>query len=382
MFYFLPTEIGLTKVGKDRSMSTPLIQRPVDPKDYPTFSSFEAYLEPRIHPKILNPQLERIVVKGCYKRRGKPVQVSENEKSDKTFNWHRPTVNILNETTIELLCFPGQDYVQHQALMTATYLGLRHMTTPVVEYVPLTETSMDIFENSNLRLMGPVHTAVIGYADRILPEKLQNDWQTGTDEPDQIFAWKTYRQANGDLVAFIGCMVSLWGDIFENVVLALKSLNNVTCILYIGKAGSLRPLDVPNRVLVTGDSSHIDGDLISWDNPLRTAINEMQSKNVVWGTHVTVSSPLVESKPWIRKWKDKAQLVDCEVGHIARMCKKMHMQFGYLHVISDNVARYYPQNLTTDRDPDTINDRKIAFKEIWRILQHYFQIEDTTDTLD
>ncbi|CRG87384.1 Unhealthy ribosome biogenesis protein 2 homolog [Talaromyces islandicus] len=307
-----------------------------DHQIFATHGALKAYILPKVHQALQNPNLERLVVKGCYKRHGESLLLSDNEKRDKRFNWHRPTANLLDEGTVELLCFPGRDTVHHQALMAATYFGLfspRPKAPIVTEQLPCAQDCPAIFENSNLRLMGPVNTVVIGYVDRILPENLQSYWETGTNDPDQIFGWKKFQQRDGDTVVFLGCMISLWGDVLAHLVPALKSFNKAKCILYIGKAGSLRPLDMPNRVIVTGNTSYLNGELISWENPLYSTINNRHSMDVsahiVQGAHVTVSSPLDETKAWFSDWKDKAQWVDCEVGHIARACKLLDIDFGW-----------------------------------------------------
>lgn len=356
---------------------------------FTTHEALQAYILPKIHQALENPKLERIVVKGCYKRLGGHILLSDHEKRDKRFNWHRPTANLLDDTTIELLCFPGRDTVHHQALMAATYFGLLspcHKAPLVMEHLPSTQDCPAIFESSNLRLMGPVHTVVIGYVDRILPGNSQTHWETGTDDPGQIFGWKTFQRRNGEAVAFLGCMTSLWGDVLAHLIPALKLFNNVKCILYIGKAGSLRPFDMPNRVVVTGNTSYLDGELISWENPLLSTIKDRHKKemptDIVLGTHVTVSSPLDETQTWFSDWKGKAQWVDCEVGHIARACKLLDIDFGYIHVISDNVAKHFSQNLATDRDPDVVRNRNIAFREIWHIIRDFCTIEDTLERLE
>jgi hypothetical protein len=356
---------------------------------FTTLGALKAYILPKVHQALQNSKLERVVVKGLYERHGENLLLSDNEKRDKRFNWHRPTARLLDESTIELLCFPGRDTVHHQALMAATFFGLlsHRLKAPIVmEHLPSTQDCTAIFESSNLQLMGPVHTVVIGYVDRILPKNSQSYWRTGTDDPDQIFGWRIFRRRDGDRVAFLGCMISLWGDVLAHLIPALKAFNNVKCILYIGKAGSLRPLDLPNRVVVTGNTSYLNGELISWENPLYPTINHRQrmdiSAHVFRGTHVTVSSPLDETQAWFSNWKDKAQWVDCEVGHIARACKSLGIDFGYIHVISDNVAKHCSQNLATDRDPDVVRNRNIAFREIWHIIRDFCTIEDTLEQLE
>ncbi|KAJ5646825.1 hypothetical protein N7490_003197 [Penicillium lividum] len=340
--------------------------------------SLKPYVSERLHPLVSECIWSRIIVRGHYVRKGKNVEISATEKKDKGFNWQRPTAKILDDATLEISCFPGKDCVQHYAMLIAYHFALNGKdVSPTIEYfLPPIGDSMSIFLQSNLRLMGDVDTVVLGYVEPLAPTKEPAQWETGTDSTDEIFAWKILRQNGDNVVSFLACLVSLWGDILGDLIRALQPLNNVSCVLYMGKAGSLRPNDTPNDVLVTGEASYFSGQLITWDNALKPAISTAKYAKVCSGINVTVPTPLIETDNWFAQWEGKADWVDCEVGHAANACQEAKIKFGYLHIISDNVAQYHPQNLSTERQPAERLARKKILNQMQEILGLYLGLDD------
>jgi hypothetical protein len=341
-------------------------------QDHTMHASLYNYLLGRIHPEIMNRQWSRILVRGLYIRSGES-RISITEKRDKPFNWQRPTSIMLDDSTLEVECFPGQDYVKHYAAVIATFLSMRGNGSTIVQYDLPSETEcMAPLLNSNLALMGPVDVVVLGYVhhfDRIL----KGSWEDGNGEKNQIFAWQKFTSSDDRTVSFLGCMVSFWGDISGRLVSALQKLNKVNCVLYVGKAGSLRPEYPPNRWIATGDRSWIDGQLIIWDDVLKHETDKFPT--IVKGTHVTVSSPLEESNAWFESWSNRAEWVDCEVGHMAKASKKGGTSFGYLHIISDTLADSYPYDLSNERLGEVVQSRKGLFKEIQNALESFLGID-------
>lgn len=338
--------------------------------------TLKAYIDGRIHPLVGSRIWPRILVCGHYVRDAPNVHISRTEKDEKRFNWHRPTAMTFDDSTLEIRCFPGRDCVQHHALLIAYHLALKSINTTasVVEYiVPAPEDCMDLLLNSNLRFMGPVDIVVLGYVDQLVSSE-GSTWETGTDASHQLFAWKRFRRVDGRVVAFVGSMMSLWGDIIGKTVHTMRIHSSISCVLYIGKAGSLRPQDVPNEVMATGESSRLNGNLLQWECPLHKTLSTMKIANICRGTHVTVSSPLVETEDWL--YRQNTDWVDCEVGHLAEACKESRIQFGYLNLISDNVARKYPHDLATERQDVVLTARKKLLDKIRKILAIHLGIED------
>ncbi|RAK97065.1 uncharacterized protein BO80DRAFT_428579 [Aspergillus ibericus CBS 121593] len=341
--------------------------------------SLRPYVFDKIHPLVSSRIWSRIIVRGHYARQGKDVHISSTEKKDKRFNWQRPTATILDDETLEICCFPGEDYVRHYSLLMAYHLALNDIrqSSAIECFPPSSGDTMGIFERSNLRLMGKVDTVVLGCVEYLVPGEEQVPWETGTSATDQVFAWKVFRRDDEHVVSFLACLVSLWGDTLGTVVRALRQLNDVSCVLYMGKAGSLRPEDTPNNVLVSGEASYVAGKQITWDNVLKPAISAATTARVCHGINVTVPTPLVETDAWFEQWKRKADWVDCEIGHAAEACQANEIKFGYLHLISDNVARYYPQNLATERQPTERLARRRMFQQMQDILSLHLQLGDT-----
>jgi hypothetical protein len=336
--------------------------------DHAMHASLYKYLLGRIHPEIRDRQWSRILIRGLYMRSGKS-RISPTEKRDKPFNWQRPTAIRLDDSTLEVACFPGQDYVKHYATAIATYLSLNGNGNTIVQYdLPSESECMAPLLDSNLAQMGPVDVVVVGYVHH-LDRILKGSWEGGNSENNQIFAWQKLTTLDGRTVSFLGCMVSFWGDISGRLVSALQRLNNVKCVLYVGKAGSLYPKYAPNRWIATGDCSWIDGQLVAWDNVLKRQTDGLPV--FVNGTHTTVSSPLDESKAWFESWKNIAEWVDCEVGHMAQASIKGGTSFGYLHIISDNLADSYPHDLSNERLEEVVRGRKSLFEEIQNALESF-----------
>lgn len=334
--------------------------------DHTMHDSLPAYIISRIHSDIQAKAWSRILVRGSYKRT-EAARVSRTEKTNKRFNWQRPTAIQTNESTLELACFPGKDYVLHHSLLVATYLSLTGGNPATVEMqAPDHQACMEIFKGSNLRLMGHIDIVIIGYVEHLAGDSI--DWETGTSSSDEMFAWKKFPTPEGRSVAYLGCVVSFWGDIAEQLVHALRSLNLARCVLYVGKTGSLCVSDYPNQVLATGDSSFIDGRLVQWTNAFKDMLHV---NGVCNGIHTNVSSPLQESKTWLSEWQSRARWVDCEIGYMARACIERRVQFGYLHIVSDNVAARYPQDLANERQDRVVQARLRLLDQVRRIIKEY-----------
>jgi hypothetical protein len=338
----------------------------VDPDIHAMRHSLRDYIDTKIHADIKSKTWLRIVVKGLYQRSG-GAHIFTHEKTDKIFNWHRPTTIVKDDSTLVVACFPGRDYVQHYYWLITLHLSFCGNDHTVVELdLPPHNACLDIFLESNLGLMGDIHTVILGYTQQILEEGV--GWETGTANENQLFSWHKIHTPDDREVAYLGCLVSFWGDISGQLIHALQKLNKVNCVLYIGKAGSLHAEDHPNQVIATNGSSFIQGQLLSWNSVLCNALDEVKLRAVHRGVHVNVVSPLEESFTWLSEWKGKADYVDCEVGHIALACLEQQTSFGYLHIISDNVAKYYPQNLADERDLRVTEARKKLFSQIRAII--------------
>ena len=330
--------------------------------------SLEEYLRIKVHLDIANKDWSRILVKGKHQRNPLLARISDIEKKDKPFNWQRPTTSLLDDKTLQLQCFPGIDYVQHYASITTTYLSLKGKRHDHVEYsLPSQAECLEPLIQSNLPHLGPVDIVIVGYVHG-LERWTQGSWE-GVNN-NELFAWKTLLSQKGHRIAFLGCRICFWGDIAGNMVRVLRAMNGAKCILYVGKLGSLKAHHAPNQWLATGTQSMVRGKMLSWDNPLKDVLQHAPS--IAYGVHCTLGSVLEETKDWLRSTQEKFDFVDPEIGHMAQAAQEEGMQFGYLHIISDNLARKYIHDLSNERLVDVLRGRKELMKEIENILYRFF----------
>ncbi|KAB8349608.1 hypothetical protein FH972_023631 [Carpinus fangiana] len=330
-------------------------------------SLFE-YVASKVHLDITRGQLRRINIRGRYIR-DPPTIVSAGEKTGKRFNYQRPTITTVDDSSIYLDCFPGRDYVQHYMALVTSYYNLTTRVIPVIQYaLPPQDAGMNLYLKSNLVSMGSVNTIIVGYVQHF--EHLAHGaWENGSGADVKLFAWKMIREDQGRNAALLGCMTSVWGDLAGQLIQALQQLNKVKCVLYIGKAGTLSPEYEPNQFIATGSSSFLGDEPITWSNPFQSYLR--LSPRIREGNHVTVVSPLIESKSWLIDWQTNCSWVDCEVGYMANSSNLGDTQFGYLHIVSDNIAVKFPYDLTDERAEAVLHDRSVCFGEIEIVLRAF-----------
>ena len=355
------------------STSPPILHRPTvaSIQTHTMGGSLTGYLDMKVHPDIQKKVWTHIIVEGVHERDPSKACISTDEKPGKPFNWQRPTTSESEDDpqTIRLQCFPGEDYVRHYAAVTATYLSLKGEAPDSVQYtLPSPSSCLQPFRESNLENMGQVDVAIVGYVNAF--EKLApGDWIDNDD--DKLFSWKIVETREGYRVAFLGCRICFWGDIGGNVVRVLQELNGVKCVIYVGKLGSLRAEHPPNQRLATGCESHVHGEPVIWKSPLEDLVKD--SASVVRGVHCSFGSVLDETKDWLRETRGKCDFVDPEIGKMAQASLEGGTQFGYLHVISDNLARNYEHDLSNER-LDTVRDRrKKLLGEVEEVLGRFIK---------
>lgn len=138
--------------------------------------------------------------------------------------------------------------------MIATYLSLNgNHPYSVSCQLPSIANSMRPLLQSNLQMLRRIDVAVLCYVQG-LPLFKRDPW---IGREDELFSGQISDLSGGGRIAFIGCQVSFWGDIAGTVIRTLQQLNQVKCVLYVGKLGTLRPKLSPNKHLVTEDSSFV-----------------------------------------------------------------------------------------------------------------------------
>ncbi|KAL7928900.1 hypothetical protein V8C35DRAFT_325528 [Trichoderma chlorosporum] len=298
-------------------------------------TSLPRFLDLKVHQAVRERAYDGITVVGAY-RRSYPSTVFQGEKRDKPFNWQRPTARaVSNHLYIE--CFPGYDY----NALEATNIGNfpEGIDTVVLGLVHRLE-----------RLTGPV------------------DWAG-----DECFAW-TVRLFNGRRVAFLGFRPAFWGDISGELVHYLASRCGVREVLYLGKLGSVQRGVRPNAWLATGGLSYVRGQAVEWENVVRNSVAKRARACTVVGNHITLGSVLHETRSWLATLPSSVDFVDPEVGMMGQAAVKNGIRFGYLHIISDNVAEKYEEDLSNERMPSVLKGRSALYEVVQDVLGHHLSI--------
>lgn len=208
-------------------------------------------------------------------------------------------------------------------------------------------------------------TVVLGMVHRL--ERLTGpvDWAG-----DGCFAWKV-RQFNGRKVAFVGFRPAFWGDISGEVVHYLASQYGVREVLYLGKLGSVKRGLRPNTLLATGGLSYVRGQAVEWENVLQDSVTSVAQACTVKGNHITLGSVLHETKNWLASLPSSVDFVDPEVGMMGQAAIQHGIRFGYLHIISDNVAEKYEEDLSNERMRSVLTGRSKLYEVLQDVLGHY-----------
>ena len=370
-------------------------------------ASLTEYLQMKVHPLIQNHSWAKILVIGDHQRDSSKVIIASNEKRDKPFNWMRPTASVIDSNTLCLHVFPGRDYVEHYAAIVATYLSLKgEKEASLVRFkYPSQEDCLKVFAASNLADLGTVDIVILGYVEGLYrsdkgaaswEEEEEVDASSDDENNNNLFSWKTTHTAHGHRVAFLGCRICFWGDIGGHLVRTLRKLNHAKCVLYVGKLGSLRPEHIPNRTLASGNRSFVNGggELVVWQNPLEPYLFLQQKQDagagaaVVLGVHTCIASVLYETHDWLLHHQkqhhqdNRIDFVDPEIGQMAKASLEEQeqgaCQFGYLHIVSDNLARKYGRDLSNERLEDVRRDRDGLLEVIRTVLGRFLDGWTTT----
>ncbi|CEJ94745.1 hypothetical protein VHEMI10260 [[Torrubiella] hemipterigena] len=316
--------------------------------------SLETYITQRIHQDVLSRQWHHIIISGTIQRSA-PATISSWERTDRPFNYRRPTATIEDDSTITLHCLPSASCVQHYASVISTYLSLTGGNPAIVQVkIPRDDTLANIFLASNLPQIEKSDVFIIGDVDLLRGLSAGVSW--GNQSEDELFAWHRYTSRNGNIATLLGCRESIWGEASGALSRLVHKIADAQCIIYVGKVGSLHPGPTPNTTIASGSSAILDGKLITWDSPLEQAIEGFERVTV--GSQITVSSPLCETNDWLETWKEKCMWVDCESGHIARVANETRMDFGYLHIVSDNLSCESRDNLSNEHFDDVGSKRE------------------------
>ncbi|MEK8146377.1 hypothetical protein NKH18_49215 [Streptomyces sp. M10(2022)] len=202
---------------------------PIDPAGHTmTQAGLLRYLEIKVHHLIQDQGWDSIRVVGGYDR---AAVVSRYEKTGKLFNIERPTAEVHGRDLV-VKAFPGADYVQHYALIIATYLAMTGRPAGTVTYQPPEQEECRTALNAlDLELDGDL--VIVGWGLQYLAPA-NGVWTRGPG-----YAWQRTEVA-GHRVVYLGFLHSIWGDVAGRVVARLAELG-AGDVVYVGKVGSLAP---------------------------------------------------------------------------------------------------------------------------------------------
>ncbi|MFF7413255.1 nucleoside phosphorylase-I family protein [Streptomyces lydicus] len=310
------------------------------------------YLQIKVHHLIQKRAWDSIRVVGGYDRQ---AVVSEHEKTGKLFNVERPTAEAHGHDLV-IKAFPGTDYVHHYALIIATYLAMTGRPADTVTYqLPEPVACHHAIQQLELDLNGDL--VVVGWGLTHLAPA-DGVWTRGPG-----YAWQR-TVVHGRRVTYLGFLHSIWGDVAGRVVGRLAELG-ARDVVYVGKVGALAPEIEPNTMLATGNESLLDGTLVQWRDFFGDFV--AAQPGVHTGIHVTSPSILLENRDWLTKHGEHA-FVDPEIGPMGAAARHAGIGFGYLHVISNNLARHYPADLSNERHRDVIQRRAVLVNQIRDII--------------
>ncbi|KAK1708227.1 uncharacterized protein BDZ83DRAFT_537592, partial [Colletotrichum acutatum] len=337
--------------------------------------SLREYIYQRIHQDIKRSGWQTIRVTGSFQR-DPPAIISswEIEKQPTRFNFWRPTATIIDDLTLELNCFPCAAFVQHYSRVISTYLQFENRATRVETIIPTDAASEDVFRQSNLPELGATDVVIFGEVHRL--SQLVSGITWGSQHPNGLFAWYTFASDSGKSITLLGCKEGLWSEAAGSLVRVLRKISKMQCLIYVSKVGSLAENVSANDRIATGDESSLGDKDIAWDDPLRDMESIASSDLVMRGRHVSVSSPLCETKEWLRHWQETCSWVDCETWHMAQAAKDVEVRFGYLHIVSDNLAEEDGENLSNEDCDGIQSKRELLFRNIETILREFIATWD------
>jgi hypothetical protein len=310
------------------------------------------YLQIKVHHLIQEQDWDSIGVVGSYDRQ---AVISAHEKTGKLFNFERPTAEIHGRDLV-IKAFPGTDYVHHYALVIATYLAMTGRSANTVTYqVPETPVCRAAVDLLSLDLDGDLVIVGWGLQHLTPPDGV---WIRGPG-----YAWQR-AQVHGRRVVYLGFLHSIWGDVAGRVVARLAALG-ARDVVYVGKVGTLAPEIEPNTMLATGNESLANGSVVAWEDFFGGFATGQPGVHA--GVHVTSPSILLEDRDWLTKHAEHA-FVDPEIGPMGAAAHQAGIRFGYLHVISNNLARHYPADLSNERHDDVIRRRAVLVGRIRDVI--------------
>lgn len=318
-------------------------------------SSLIRYLALKVHPVIRDLGISSVNVMPLYDR---VTGISPEEKPRKLFNFIRPTAIRRDESSVELRCFPGKDYLFHFGNVVASYVSNTNRFVAVRCVVPGVIKCWEAIRETGIADIPSGRVAIMGYVEGLDGMSPDSKW-SGLGG----FRWKRFCHSVPECY-LIGCRHTYWGEIAGRVVTLLAE-KGYQYVIYSGKLGSLDDDDEPNRILATSSCSILpDGRQVEWEN----LFEGNASSALRGGGHVTVPSVLQETVGWRESVRSTARFVDPEIGHMALAAQEANIAFSILHIVSDNLSRKFAHDLSNERLEKVRSSRRTLYTEIRRVI--------------
>ena len=314
--------------------------------------SLLSYIDMKMHPLLKSNNTKPVKVIGNYLR--EVNSISTLEKSNKLFNWKRPTV-IEQDNNLIVNCYPGSDYVFHYGNLIANYYSLTNKYVDGSFIFPSVLSCVKELCSSNLTELPKADVIILGYVEQLSSLVEPQEWKGSGD-----FLYKLGK-INSQSVMLLGCKHSYWADISGHLVNLLASKTKL--VIYVGKLGSLNPSHKPNQTLTTGNSSFINNKYVTWNNIFNSC------KSVEQGIHYNLPSVIQETKNWLHTVKDKFSFVDPEIGYMAEAANTNNIGFSYLHICSDNLSIKMNEDLSNERNLSVLNKRAFLLNQVKTLLK-------------
>ncbi len=287
--------------------------------------------------------------------------LSAGPKSElKRANYLRPRFSVLDGES-RCVVAPGGDYQWHYARLVAT-AALIVGTQLVVE--------LDVSEELEAKRRNFVGEGV-NQTVEVEPICIIGDTTSLVATRGEDTEWLTsgIRISRMGGCSVVECSYSFWGDLCGEIV-ALLATRGAEEIIYLGKLGALSAGLVPNRTLVTGNSSILpSGENVLWDSPLSAFAAASNTVQVV--RHVTVPSVLDETLEWFERARLYSDVVDPEIGRAASVANLVGVRFSYLHIVTDHLGGDYRDGLYGERHPSVLQSRNSVRQVRDNILLDY-----------
>ena len=312
------------------------------------------YVFPKLPPKETLTSADKVIVTFSTE----PADFIHEGKPDKFFNWRRPFWER-EGSTLRCVVPAGRDYVYHYSRLVEAGLALLGSEADVELSLP-SQAQQDFFVE---RLFQGVRIdsryVLLGYVEKLFQEP-SNGWS-------DTYGLRTSRiRIAGTDVLAVGCEFSYWGDLSGSLVSALIR-RGVRDIVYVGKLGALDATITPNNFLATGHSSTVEGRLVEWDSVL-AGIGASDSLLLTGQRHITVPSVVDETKAWWLETREAHDLVDPEVGQMARAAVDHGARFDYLHLVTDNLSGDHREGLYDERTEPIAEARRRLLAAAERLL--------------